>query len=175
MVKYVSTTCYNIVLTTEDTCPELSCSPLSHLHSVFATSPGAGVDEINFTPQRTLTISPATPNFLVIACNDTRLLIGSTQGPIAMYDCSQLFTAGTNEIAPMHTFSGTRPCEQIAPNPGDIPELVAVLRQGEGSAGSVELLNLQTLQITGGWISGGTPDTTPSARKYFQLLAVFSF
>lgn len=78
-----------------------------------------------------------------------------------MYDCSQLFTAGTNDISPVHTFSGSQPCEQIVPNPGDIPELVAALRQGDNS---VELLNVQTGQVVGGWKSSGTPDTTPSSR-----------
>ncbi|KAF9650196.1 hypothetical protein BDM02DRAFT_1489932 [Thelephora ganbajun] len=144
---------------------ELSCSPLSHLQQAFASNPPAGVEEISFEPQRTITIS-GTPNLLSLACNDTRLLIAFTHGPISVYDCSQLFTHGASELLPIHTFPGTLPSQQMEPNPGDMPDLVAVLREGDNPP--VQVLNVQTFQPFCGWNTGGTPESTPCAREFIS-------
>lgn len=151
---------------------ELSCSPLSHLQQVFASSPPAGVEEIPFEPQRTLTIS-GTPNLLSLASNDAKLIIAFTHGPISVYDCSQLFTPGTGELLPIHTFPGNLPSQQMEPNPGDTPDLVAVLREGDNPP--VQVLNVQTFQPVCGWNAGGTPESTPCAREFtFQTpVAIF--
>lgn len=144
---------------------ELSCSPLSHLQQAFASNPPAGVEEISFEPQRTLKIS-GIPNLLSLACNDTRLLIAFTHGPISVYDCSQLFTPGTSELIPLHTFPGNLPSQQMEPNPGDMPDLVAVLREGDNPP--VQVLSVQTFQPVRGWNAGGTSESTPCAREFIS-------
>jgi hypothetical protein len=50
-------------------------------------------------------------------------------------------------------------------NPGDIPELVALLREPDGNPESqlVEVINVSTLQSVAGWSSGGTPETFPAS------------
>lgn len=148
---------------------ELSCSPLSHLQQAFASSPPAGVEEISFEPQRTLTIS-GTPNLLSLASNDAKLLIAFAHGPISVYDCSRLFTPGNGELLPTHTFPGDLPSQQVEPNPGDMPDLVAVLREGDNPP--VQVLNVQTFQPVCGWNAGGTPESTPCACEFmFQKTA----
>jgi nucleoporin NUP159 len=142
---------------------ELSCSPLSHLQQAFASNPPAGVEEISFEPQRTFTIS-GTPNSLSLARNHTRLLVAFTHGPISVYDCSQLFTPGTGELIPVHIFPGNLPCQQMEPNPGDMADLVAILREGDNPP--VQVLNVQTFQPLCGWNASGTPDSTPCAREF---------
>jgi nucleoporin NUP159 len=144
---------------------ELSCSPLSHLRQAFSSNPPAGIEEISFEPQRTLTIS-GIPNLLSLGCNDTRLLVAFSHGPISVYDCSQLFTPGTGELAPVHTFPGNFACQQMEPNPGDMPNLVAVLREGDNPP--VQVLNVQTFQPVCGWNDGGTPGSTPCAREFIH-------
>lgn len=148
---------------------ELSCSPLSHLRQAFASNPPATIQEISFEPQRTFTIS-GTPNLLSLAYNDTRLLIAFVQGPISVYDCSQLFTPGTGEFAPVHTFPGVLPCQQIEPNPGDMPDLVAVLREGDNPP--VQVLNVHTFQPVCGWNAAGTPESTPCAREFISRMPI---
>ena len=150
---------------TSHTLLELSCSPLSHLQQAFATNPPAGVEEISFEPQRAFAIS-GTPNLLSLACNETKLLVAFAHGPISVYDCSQLFTPGTDELLPIHTFPGNLPSQQIEPNPGDMPDLVAVLREGDNPP--VQVLNAQTFQPVCGWDAGGTPETTPCAREFLS-------
>ena len=142
---------------------ELSCSPLSHLQQAFASNPPAGVEEISFEPQRTFTIS-GTPNLLSLACNDTRLLIAFAHGPISVYDCSQLFIPGTGVLLPVHTFPGNLPSQQMEPNPGGMPDLVAVLRESDNPP--VQVLNVQTFQPVCGWNAGGTPESTPCACEF---------
>jgi len=53
-------------------------------------------------------------------------------------------------------------------NPGDIPELVAILREPDGSPDSqlVEVINVSTMQSVAGWSSGGTPESFPMSSAY---------
>jgi nucleoporin NUP159 len=53
-------------------------------------------------------------------------------------------------------------------NPGDIPELVAILREPDGSPDSqlVEVINVSTMQSVAGWSSGGTPESFPTSSAY---------
>ena len=143
----------------------LSCSTLSHLRQAFASNPPAGVEEIAFEPQRESRIS-GIPNLLSFACNDTRLLIAFSHGPISVYDCSQLFTPGTGELVPVHTFPGNFACQQVEPNPGDMPDLIAVLREGDHPP--VQVLNVQTFQPVCGWKADGTPELIPCAGGYIS-------
>ena len=53
-------------------------------------------------------------------------------------------------------------------NPGDIPELVAILREPDGSPDSqlVEVINVSTMLSVAGWSSGGTPESFPTSSAY---------
>lgn len=53
-------------------------------------------------------------------------------------------------------------------NPGDIPELVVLLREPDGNPQSqlVEVINVSTLQSVAGWSSGGTPETFPVSGAF---------
>jgi len=122
-----------------------------------------------FQPRRSIPFSSVTPNYLVFACNDTRLVVGLTQGPVIVFDASAICSTGTNDVTPLHTFLPTTPTptavRQMYENPGDIPELVALLREPDGNPNSqlVEIINVSTLQSVAGWCSGGTPETFPTS------------
>ena len=79
---------------------------------------------------------------------------------------------GTNEVTPLHSFLPTTPTptavRQMYANPGDIPELVALLREPDGSPDSqlVEVINVSTLQSVAGWSSGGTSETFPASSAF---------
>lgn len=125
--------------------------------------------ETAFSPQRTLSLAPATPNIITFAKDDTRLVIGLIQGPVIVFDTARLFTPGTDEIAPLHSFSSTTSSapRQILPNPGDLPNLVLVLRESDGNPSSqlVEILDVQKMESVGGWRSGDAPNAIPTARE----------
>ncbi|KAH9029881.1 hypothetical protein EDB85DRAFT_1965294 [Lactarius pseudohatsudake] len=143
----------------------LVSSPLADLRSQLSSQ---DVNSDNtFHPQRTIPFSSVSPNYLVFACNDTRLVVGLTQGLVIVFDASAICSTGTNEVTPLHTFLPTTPTptavRQMYANPGDIPDLVAILREPDGTPDSqlVEVINVSTLQSVAGWSSGGTPETFP--------------
>ncbi|EED81972.1 predicted protein [Postia placenta Mad-698-R] len=86
-------------------------------------------------------------------------------GEISVFDTQALLSGPDSNQIPLHTFksSGDIPLKQVVPNPGDIPELVAVYRSvDEGSPHlSVELYDIQNMKSVGGWKRGSTPDTNP--------------
>jgi nucleoporin NUP159 len=96
--------------------------------------------------------------------------VGLVQGPVAVFDATSLFSPGGETVAPLQTFEPTSPgpLRQLAPNPGDIPEQVAILRIYDGSPGSqlVQILDVQKLESVAGWKCGSTPDTVPTSRKF---------
>lgn len=97
------------------------------------------------------------------------MVVGLTQGPVLIYDTTRLFTPGSDEINPLHSFPSTTSSapRQILPNPGDMPNLVAVLRDSTGEASSqlVEIIDAQKLESIGGWRSGNQPGATPTSCK----------
>jgi nucleoporin NUP159 len=151
----------------------LVASPLadlrSHLSSLDPNSDNA------FQPQRKIPFSSVTPNHLVFALNDSKLVIGLTHGPVIVFEASDICSPGDNEVNPLHTFLPTTPTptavRQMYANPGDIPELVAILREPDGSPNSqlVEVINVSTLQSVAGWSAGGTPETFPTSSSYSPL------
>ncbi|KAF8274784.1 hypothetical protein EI94DRAFT_1713043 [Lactarius quietus] len=148
----------------------LVSSPLADLRSQLSSQ---DVNSDNtFKPQRSIPFSSVTPNYLVFASNDTRLVVGLTQGPVIVFDASAICSTGTNEVTPLHTFLPTTrtptAVRQMYANPGDIPELVALLREPDGNPESqlVEVINVSTLQSVAGWSSGGTPETFPASISW---------
>ncbi|KAF9243558.1 hypothetical protein BU15DRAFT_30378, partial [Melanogaster broomeanus] len=91
-------------------------------------------------------------------------------GSILVYASDQLLSSGDSPLHPTHTFSGSLSTLLLAiqPNPGDIPDLVAVLRDCSNSPGSlsVELLDVQKLMSSGGWMAGKSPSTTPTSISW---------
>ena len=132
-----------------------------------------------FQPQRKIPFSSVSPNYLIFALNDTRLVVGLTHGPVIVFEASAICSPGTDEVTPLHTFLPTTPTptavRQMYANPGDIPELVAILREPDGSPDSqlVEVINVATMQSVAGWSSGGTPETFPTSGAYGVLLRKF--
>ncbi|KZT29964.1 hypothetical protein NEOLEDRAFT_1127876 [Neolentinus lepideus HHB14362 ss-1] len=145
-------------------------SPLLDLRAAFASSDYYDDNEINLNPKRTVSLSSANPDFLVLAANDSRLLVSILNGPILIFDTTQLFKEGSEQVTPMHQFAPTvpTPVRQIVANPGDIPELVAILREPDGKSESqlVDILDVVKLQSVGGWKWLGTPETTPTALSW---------
>ncbi|KAI0059163.1 hypothetical protein BV25DRAFT_1918637 [Artomyces pyxidatus] len=146
----------------------LVASPVSDLRSQLVSSDnhsGAA-----FKPQRTLPLPSITPHYVIFACNDSRLLVGLTEGPVLVFDASSVCTPGSNEVGPIHSFPSTTSTavRQMYSNPGDIPELVAVLREPDGNPSSqlVEILNVMTLQSSGGWRGGGTSESFPTSMSW---------
>lgn len=137
-------------------------SPLEDLRAAFSGS--ATDDHIPFTPKVNIPLSQ-TPNIIAFAAQESRLLVGTVQGQVLVYDSHQL-AAGS---PPLHTFSsptGTAP-RQILANPEGVPELVAILWESNGAPGSpaVQLLDVVKLQVIGGLTAGGSPETTPTTSK----------
>jgi len=154
----------------------LVASPLadlrSHLSSLDPKSDNA------FQPQRKIPFSSVTPNHLLFALNDTRLVVGLTHGPVIVFEASAICSPGDNEVTPLHTFLSTTPTptavRQMYANPGDIPEVVAILRESDGSPNGqlVEVINVSTMQSVAGWSTGGTPETFPTSSTYTPLFSV---
>ncbi|KAF8268048.1 hypothetical protein EI94DRAFT_1700562 [Lactarius quietus] len=125
-----------------------------------------------FKPQRSIPFSSVTPNYLVFACNDTRLVVGLMQGPVIVFNASAICSMGTKEVTPLHTFLPTTrtltAVWQMYANPGDIPKLVALLREPDGNLESqlIEVINMSTLQSLAGWSSRGTPETFPASISW---------
>ncbi|KAH7919373.1 hypothetical protein BV22DRAFT_1075323 [Leucogyrophana mollusca] len=146
----------------------LILSPLADLRSAFATA--AADDDRIFQPQRRLSLDDAIPVVVAFACNDSRLLVGVSEGAIAVFDTALLFSPGDSPVNPLHTFSGAAGSSllSVLPNPGDMPELVAVLREcsQNPAAPAVELLDVLKNQSTGGWRGAGSPNTTPASLSW---------
>jgi nucleoporin NUP159 len=146
--------------------PALIFSPLSDLRVAFSNAAPENAETV-FVPKRTLSFTPATPNIVVFASADTRLVVGLTQGPVLVFDTTRLFTSGSDEITPLHSFPSTTSSapKLILPNPGDMPDLVAILRDADGNSSSqlVEILDVQKMESVGGWRGGDFPDATPTS------------
>ncbi|KAH9958575.1 hypothetical protein BC827DRAFT_1377594 [Russula dissimulans] len=162
-----------------DTGLALVSSPLADLRS-HLSSLDANSDNV-FQPQRKIPFSSVTPNYLAFALNDTRLVVGLIHGPVIVFEASAICSPGNNQVTPLHTFLPTTPTptavRQMYANPGDIPELVALLREPDGSPDSqlVEVINVSTMQSVAGWSSGGSPETFPTSSEHNSLLlAIFS-
>jgi nucleoporin NUP159 len=95
-----------------------------------------------------------------------------------VFEASDICSPGDNEVSPLHTFLSTTPAptavRQMYANPGDIPELVAILREPDGSPNSqlVEVINVSTMQSVAGWNAGGTPETFPTSGSYNPLFSL---
>jgi nucleoporin NUP159 len=151
---------------------ELVFSPLSRLYSALSTS---NDEEASFQPSRILPFVLGTPTTLVFALNDTRLVISTVQGQVHVFDATTLLTDGSGDIQPLRSFPSpaTGGPRQVVSNPGDNPELIAVLHETDA-----EVIDVQKLEAVAGWRGGGTPETTPSTCKsrllYRFVLAVIA-
>ncbi|KAI0951464.1 hypothetical protein AcW1_008503 [Taiwanofungus camphoratus] len=145
---------------------ELIFSPLFALRSAFASTPTDG-GEIEFQPQRRISLL-GVPNILTFADNETRLLVALTNGSIMVFDTLGLLTVDVP--SPLYTFSSSEgvPIRQMFPNPGDMPELIAVLRGNHDSDAflPVEILDVRNMQSIGGWRGGGTPASSPTTLAW---------
>ncbi|KAJ7722726.1 hypothetical protein DFH07DRAFT_932330 [Mycena maculata] len=133
----------------------LIVSRLSELREAFS----GGSDAV-FTPQRTL---PCNPVSIAFACNDTRLLAGTEQGQILVFDAAQLFSSSA-QVDPIQVFQGSSsPAMQILPNPStenELAQLVAIVRVD----GTVQMFNMQ-MESKGAW-TGTDFDSTPVAASW---------
>ncbi|KAH7884575.1 hypothetical protein F5I97DRAFT_1473825 [Phlebopus sp. FC_14] len=146
----------------------LTLSPLADLRSALESA--TSHDDQPYQPQRRVPVGSSTPTYVAFACNDTRLLLGLLDGSIFVYSTEHLFLSGDGFTNPMHTFPTTPSTIllSIQPNPVDIPELVAVLRDCAKSPGSlaVEILDVEKLTSAGGWVAGKSPSTTPTSISW---------
>ncbi|EIN05033.1 hypothetical protein PUNSTDRAFT_138214 [Punctularia strigosozonata HHB-11173 SS5] len=135
-------------------------SPVSQLYSTLSTSKD---EETSIQPSRTLPFSLGTPTTLVFALHDSRFVVSTTQGQVHVFDASVLLTAGSGDVQPLRSFPSPAPGgpRQIVPNPGDIPELIAVLHETDA-----EVIDVQKLEPVAGWKGGGTPETTPTTLTW---------
>ncbi|KAJ7039548.1 hypothetical protein C8F04DRAFT_1392249 [Mycena alexandri] len=133
----------------------LIVSPLSELRDALKN----GNEEV-FTPKRTLTCNPVA---IAFACNDTRLLAGTEQGHILVFDSAQLRSSSA-EANPIQVFQGSSsPASQILPNPSnenELAQLVAIVRVD----GTVQMLNMQ-MESKGAW-AGTDFENTPVAASW---------
>jgi nucleoporin NUP159 len=146
------------------------CGPLAPLLESFEASSGDD-GESTFTPKRILPLPPAAGpiSFLAFASNNTKLLLALANGSILVYDAVTLLSEGSGDVPVLHTFPASAPGDIIGvfPNPGGSPELVGVLRRYAGLPGTqiAEVLDVNGMQLVGGWQSGDSPETVPTSSK----------
>jgi len=149
----------------------LVLSPLSDLRSAFATA--SETDDQTFQLQRKVPWGAATPNIIVFASDDSRLVVGLAEGSIMVYATEHLFSPGEGPVDPIYSLPAVSSALtiSISPNTGDLPELVAILRdsQGGSDALAVELLDVQKLASVGGWVAGSLPNTIPASSACVSL------
>ena len=143
----------------------IALSPLLDLRTSLLTSTAVS-GEVPFTPQRILPLPPGMqPTHLIFALNDSRFLIALQQGLILVYDSSQILSPGSGILEPLQTVqsSNTKSVQQLLPNTGDLPSLVAVRRENIPGEVVVEVIDVgQSIQTVAGWKSGSTADTVPT-------------
>lgn len=115
---------------------------------------------------------------ITFAHGDTRLVAALSNGAVAIFDSAVLFSRGNDTLSPLHVFQASTPSpvRQLTPNPGDSPELLAVLHESNGTPGHtlVQVFDLQKLEAVVGWSCGAVSDTIPTTRKSICVLYVNS-
>ncbi|KAJ7220027.1 hypothetical protein GGX14DRAFT_585136 [Mycena pura] len=133
----------------------LIISPLSNLRDAFRN----GSNDV-FTPNRTL---PCNAVAIAFACNGTRLLAGTAQGQILVYDTAGLFSSSA-QVDPFQVYqASSSPLLQILPNPSnesELAQLVATVR----ADGTVQMLDMQ-METKGAW-TGSDEQSTPVAASW---------
>ncbi|KAF7317019.1 hypothetical protein HMN09_00436300 [Mycena chlorophos] len=132
----------------------LVVSPSKRLREAFKNG------EETFAAQCTLACNPVAITF---ACNDTRLLAGTADGQILVYEMGSIFSgaASANPIK-IHSASASPPL-QILPNPSsenELAQLVAIVR----ADGTVEMLDME-MQLKGAWQATDS-ESTPVAASW---------
>jgi nucleoporin NUP159 len=147
-------------------------SPLSDLHESISTT-SEDDPEPRFTPQRTLPLPSVTPNQIAFALHDTRLVVAIVEGPVAVFDTLRLFSPGNDEVSPLHHFPSTTTTavRQLWPNPGDLPGLVAIIREPTDvpAAQLVEIIDVEKLTSVGGWKKGADANATPTSCMFYPF------
>lgn len=99
------------------------------------------------------------------------MVVALADGSLAVYDAQPLIN--TSPISPLHVFPGTAgaPFRKLAPNPGDMAELVAVLRDvgDRTDVVAVEVFDIQKMRSVCRWQAGTTPNTKPTACACVRL------
>ena len=147
---------------------------------------------IPFTPQQSLLRVPGTPNIIKFALHDERLVIGFVEGPVLVYSTDDLYVSTRDQVYrypclcfdkhndyehhqlnPIHAFPGdasTIP-RDIVPNPGESPELIAILRgvHGQEPGHQVDVIDIQQLKHIAGWRKGNDLNTAPVSSMSLHL------
>lgn len=114
------------------------------------------------------------PTHVSFAKSDEVLIVGFNDSSVAVYDSGQLFSAANARVEPLFQLpnaSGQGPIIQLLNNPGDLPNLVLILREAMNPNGaSVEVLDVSQRAVISGWKGNATDSTTPTAGMYFALL-----
>lgn len=150
----------------------LVLSSLADLRSAFANA--SETDERTYVPQRKVYLGAVTPKIIVFACNDSRLVVGLTEGSVMVYATEHLFSPGQGSVNTLFSLPAVSSAFiiSISPNPGDLPELVAILRDSQGGSNTlaVELLDVQKLASVGGWVAGNLPSTIPTSSPCLLMM-----
>lgn len=84
-----------------------------------------------------------------------------------VYDTEDAFAGKAECLSSCQSITGpTDTLLDICPNPGEMPELVAILRHVPHGSDSlaVEIRDVRNLHSVGGWRRAEVPNTTPVAR-----------
>ncbi len=124
--------------------------------------------EKEYSPRSSLPVpKPLVPTHVSFARSDEVLLVGFNDSSVVVYDSGQLFSAANTHIEPLLQLanaSGQGPIVQLLSNPGDLPNLVLILREAANANGaSIEVLDASLLRVISGWKGSLTDATTPTA------------
>ncbi|KAF8588895.1 hypothetical protein K439DRAFT_543610 [Ramaria rubella] len=141
----------------------LLLSTLSDLRQAIETGQPDPEPYIPFIPRLPLLKVPGTPIIIKFACNDERLLVGYLEGPISIYNTSDLLNAQCLDT--IHTLPGDASAvpRDISPNPKENPELVAILRgvHGQEPGHQVDIWDVARFKHVAGWRKGDDPNISP--------------
>ncbi|KAH7092837.1 hypothetical protein BKA62DRAFT_663553 [Auriculariales sp. MPI-PUGE-AT-0066] len=123
---------------------------------------------VQYQPQRTFDLGSEKPVALKFAAKDEKLVVGFNAGPILVFDVNAFLDPTSRPVPHVFQSDAVSYPRIIAPNPGDHPELVAVLRgiYGQERGHYVEILDVVKGTLVGAWHAMGNVNALPMSLAW---------
>ncbi|KZT41283.1 hypothetical protein SISSUDRAFT_353078 [Sistotremastrum suecicum HHB10207 ss-3] len=146
----------------EDGTHQIRLSPTSSLRSTLSSLDNPDNNRFAFSSSTVLSVSPQVPSIIKFACSGQRLVVAFVDGSLAVYDTASLFVnSGGNSATPIASWQPDQLGRilEIAPNPAEGSELLAVLK-GPYPSTVVQIIDLSQKSVLATW-SPSSEDTIP--------------